>query len=622
MRSIRDRLMSAQEAVAAGFTSKGIEVRFDAKDAPCADLKNGVMHLIPLPDNLKKEDHEDIQGQCDHEMGHFLFTDPNIFLKDPFEQCILNSIEDGRIETLLSKRWFGVGENLDRSEKRSLVKIRKKARRDEVSVGSRAICGLFLLAKGRSFEHTVNAVGPDTLNILTYLKDSGVLDGIECLKSTAEAELMAISVANLLRSEGYNKPDGTGNKNESGEENGDGKESGDGESDGADSTKDDSGEKSNGGANELGDASEGETGDDDSLDNGSAGAVNVVDEDTPEADGSTYYCENPITGGYGASASVNIAKFHTKNGVAEVRRDMVAGKKFSRENYVVNTDYDSYTVLDEKVSDLESKEFFRDLKRLVPLIRRKMNMEFNAPVTRYSRHKKKGKLDTRSLWRHKHSEKMFKNRSPKLEVNTDIVLLIDVSGSMSGDKIYLAAQSAAAFSQVLDLIGVNHEVLAFTTTSHPDSQALFHNGFARVEPLSHITIKPVNKSFHSCADNFVFVGNGGIDMSNNVDGEALLWASKRLCEIQNDGSKKALVVFSDGYPAASCRGGGASLRGHLKETVKRIESAGIPVVGVGINSESVSHFYPNNVVVDDLNDLGREFLVLIRDILRKNMVTV
>lgn len=758
-RSLRDKLMNAQQAVASGFTARGVEVRWDAKDAPYADLKRRIMHLKPLPEELTKKDHEDVQGHVDHELGHLLFTDPKVTHADPLTKAVLNSIEDGRVEKEVAERWFGMGENLERSGKRALKELRKQAiEGDNMSIGVRTIVGLSLLAKGHKLKQVITSVGRDTEELFQYLQDCGALTDIDKLETTEDSARMAGVVAKRLREAKYDPPppppgpgdgeEGDGdsdgdedsngdnskskskkkpkkdkskdskdekkgkkpkkaekNKGEEGEEGSEGSpedaESNSGEGEGEDSKdsskgegedSDDSGEGDEGegsdsdgegedsdsdsdgegedgeGEGEEGEGEgedsdsegegegEGEGGDDgegegeesegdgegggagaggDEGDEGEgqgdgAGDGSSDDYNNEEADGSTHTCENPIAGGYGAGASVNLAEAVNASGVAQIRKDMVAGKKFAYpDKYIVNEEYDKYEILDVKVDASEKKKFFDDLRSLVPLLRRKMQMEFQAPVRQFSRHQKKGKIDGRSLWKHgMGSERLFQRRVPKPEVHADLVLLIDISGSMSGEKVYLAAQSAAAFSQVLDLIGVRHEVLAFTTTGHPDAGDLYTRGFTRCEPVHHITVKPVNKTFHACEDNFVHVGMGHIGMCNNVDGEAVMWAARRLCEFQQDGAKKALVVFSDGYPAASVRsksgsrwGSGDILRGHLKKSVKRIEEAGIPVAGVGILSGAVTHFYDRNVEVSDIDDLGGEFLRLIREILRENLVS-
>lgn len=697
MRSLRDRLMNATQAVAAGFAARGVEVRYDATEAPYADVKKRVMHLMPLPEDLKEKDRQDVQGQADHELGHILFTDPRVSRKDPLEHAILNSIEDGRIEREMADRWFGIGENLEETGKRALKTLRKKAKTDDpMDIGVRTICGLSLLAKGRDMKQTISAVGKDTQPLFEYLEKCGALEGIESLETTEDAARLAAPIAKRLRESEYNPPppppgpsggegDGEGEEGEEGEDSKDSKSKkskkpkkskddkkgkpkkpkkskkskdesegnpekdkksdGEGEKSEGEAEEGDEGDESEGEGSEgegEGEEGEGESGEgegEESEGEGSEGAGEGDGEgdsegsgegdsegsgdgyENPEDDGTTTTITNPVGGGYGASASLNLAEEASKMGIAEIRKDMVAGKKFNYpDRYTVDTSEDVYETLDADVDESSRERFHKDLKSLVPLLRRRMQMEFQAPVKVYSRRQKKGKIDGRSLWKHgMGSEKLFQRRLPRPEVHADLVLLIDISGSMGGSKVYLAAQAAAAFSQVLDLIGVRHEVLAFTT-AHRHRRGNLRKGMSRTEPLHHITVKPINKSFHACSDNFVHLAEGGVGMHNNVDGEAVMWAAQRLCEFQQDGAKKALVVFSDGYPAAHCSGGGATLRGHLETTVKKIEEAGIPVAGVGIHSSAVEHFYPRNVVVEDLDNLGGDFLTLIREILRENMI--
>lgn len=638
MRSLKSKFQRAQQAVASGFSDHDIKVVFDAKSAPYADLTNRVMHLTPLPDDIKDEDLEDIQGQCDHELGHFLFTDHSEWKTDKLEQAVLNSIEDGRIETILSERWFGMGENLDRSEKRALKKLRaigEKTPGDMTSTCMRALCGLTLMVKGQSLSDSAEAVGGDTRPILEYLEAGGLLRGITTLGSTKDAAVLAVPIAKALKSSDINsetpkKGEGSSSgssDSEESDEHGDGAEgpsepSDDktGESrDNPGKTEEDSSESADKGSEskEDGDESEGSSGsseDEGDSEDSSGGSESKEDGDKSEGEGSI---ENPISGGCDDAMATKVAEEIEKMGLAQIRKDAI--KEYDdKKHYTSCTDYDQYMTMDETtVLSRDREKFCKALEGLVPILRRKIQMEFQAAVRSPTRHQKKGKIDARSLWKHGcGSERIFKRRLPKLQVHADLVLLIDISGSMCGSKMRLAAQSAAAFSNVLDLIGVRHEVLAFTTVDSGVPEEV-----SRREVLSHITVKPLSKRYQSCIDNFVALGKGDhIDMRNNVDGEALLWAARRLCEFQQTGAKKAIVVFSDGAPAAICRGGISLLEKHLKDAVTLIEGAGIPIAGVGIKSRCVEEYYPRNVVVNDLENLGTEFLTLIREILRENVV--
>ena len=100
-------------------------------------------------------------------------------------------------------------------------------------------------------------------------------------------------------------------------------------------------------------------------------------------------------------------------------------------------------------------------------------------------------------------------------------------------------------------------------------------------------------------------------MRNNVDGESVEIAARRLLSRKENG--KVMIVLSDGYPAAS--GDSGKLNDHLKEVVKESMCAGINVVGIGIQSDSVKSFYPKSVVINDVDELPKTVIQELRHLL-------
>jgi cobalamin biosynthesis protein CobT len=67
-----------------------------------------------------------------------------------------------------------------------------------------------------------------------------------------------------------------------------------------------------------------------------------------------------------------------------------------------------------------------------------------------------------------------------------------------------------------------------------------------------------------------------------------------------------MMVLSDGYPAAMSSM--VKMRDHLRRVVSDIEDSGTDIVGIGIQSEAVNHFYTNHVVVHRISDLEGEVM--------------
>jgi cobalamin biosynthesis protein CobT len=63
-----------------------------------------------------------------------------------------------------------------------------------------------------------------------------------------------------------------------------------------------------------------------------------------------------------------------------------------------------------------------------------------------------------------------------------------------------------------------------------------------------------------------------------------------------------MIVLSDGQPA--CSGNSDDQNTHLVNVVKKIEKAGIDVVGLGISSDAVKQYYSRNIVFHDSAEIA------------------
>jgi cobalamin biosynthesis protein CobT len=78
--------------------------------------------------------------------------------------------------------------------------------------------------------------------------------------------------------------------------------------------------------------------------------------------------------------------------------------------------------------------------------------------------------------------------------------------------------------------------------------------------------------------------------------------------------RRILLVLSDGYPATG-EGHPLILKTDLLARVKRCEQAGIDLIGIGVLEDAVETFYPNNVVVRNLEDLPATVFEALQNIL-------
>ena len=231
---------------------------------------------------------------------------------------------------------------------------------------------------------------------------------------------------------------------------------------------------------------------------------------------------------------------------------------------------------------------------------------------RWISEQEQGRIDRRGL------VKLAMNRAYKtpfreqVKVETDNVaveILVDCSGSMRMDRKDKVARLAIySMAKALQNLEINFEVTGFTTNHSWAARDTLDNSFSRSgEGLSHFIFKGW--------DNSSLDGISNIRGSNhNIDGESLRWAASRLTEQKQ--KRKVLFVFSDGYPEAE-NSEGAVLQKDLARSIKVVKDSGIEVVGVGILSGWVENYYPENVVIYDIDDLPKKAMKFLGEILLK-----
>jgi Mg-chelatase subunit ChlD len=229
-------------------------------------------------------------------------------------------------------------------------------------------------------------------------------------------------------------------------------------------------------------------------------------------------------------------------------------------------------------------------------------------------------------------DRVFFRREEHNATDTAVTLLVDCSGSMNGHgKMDLALIAANAFSQTLDLVRIAHSVCGFTTRSDMDDHyiGMFHprsrktplltdkvreeigaqqdkmgRQFSRIEPIAMLRFKGFEESYRVARPRFAAMRQSLGDhraypMVSNVDGESVQYAARELLVRRE--KRKVMIVFSDGYPAAMAQA--SHLQSHLVETVKRLEKAGVEMLGIGILSDAVRRYYSKHVVLTNAAEL-------------------
>ncbi len=548
-------LMSAQQAVASAFVDDGVKVVWDAK-TPWADLDNRVVHLRPMPEKVMERDLLDVRADCDHELAHFIYTDPEVVraVDRPMVLLLLNAIEDGFIERMHSEHYLGVAENLRESNAHYIREIGKTAQNTTASRRQRAVAALTMLSRGFTRSEVSQALGGPLSYIDTI---SDLLPRISRVSSTAESASLAEQIADKWRWDSdRDVGDDDAITTDAIDLAGEGKLAA----------------KLSGMT--LGAIRKRVISDIEFSRSGvyCAQTVNDVIEDIPEPTSDTWDTDFAH---HELMASVRqIAGPLRRKLLMEFRGPGVSISRHQRRGKVDQRSLHKVPMQDPNVFLAETKDAVIDCD--VTLM-----VDCSGSMT-------------------------FADIKDGDIINT----MLDVR---KATPLWKAAQAACACALVLDLIGVSNEVLAWTTGAFQKED----QNFDRVSPLRNMIVKAAGKSFHSSQRNFVKLAllDHALD---NVDGESILWGATRLATRARQTNKRPLlIVFSDGEPAATSEDRRV-LNKHLKESIKRITEAGIATIGVGINTTTVKKFYPKWTVVRDLNDLVSRFYKLLRVELRNS----
>jgi cobaltochelatase CobT len=207
--------------------------------------------------------------------------------------------------------------------------------------------------------------------------------------------------------------------------------------------------------------------------------------------------------------------------------------------------------------------------------------------------------------------------------DTVVSILIDNSGSMRGKPIELACVAADLISAALERCGVSCEILGFTTRGWSGGQSA-RDWAAAGRPLNpgrlndtlHVIYKAADEPVRRSRLAVCGMLNGSI-LKENIDGEALLWASRRLLARRE--SRKVLIVISDGAPADQAtleeNEDKSILDRNLRDVILEIENSGcIELAALGVKHD-VSGYYRNQVYIENLEQIGDSLVRIIDNLL-------
>ncbi len=204
--------------------------------------------------------------------------------------------------------------------------------------------------------------------------------------------------------------------------------------------------------------------------------------------------------------------------------------------------------------------------------------------------------------------------------DTVVSLLIDNSGSMRGRPITVAAISADILARTLERCGVKVEVLGFTTKAWKGGKSRekwMTEGKSpnpgRLNDLRHVVYKSAEVPWRRAKNNMGLMLKEGL-LKENIDGESLLWAYRRLMSRPEE--RKILMVISDGAPvddSTLSTNPVSYLEAHLREVIDWMETkTPVQLTAIGIGHD-VTRYYRQAVTLSDPEDLGGTILQNLAD---------
>ncbi len=642
------------EKVAAMLSEKwGIQVVMRGTEA----YTDGRRIVIPVvPDDAHEDLRGAVHGVLDHEVGHVLFSE-FFAIPDAHEKHLVNALEDAREEAKLVALWPGCARNLGACNEFFCRRL------DEagwpVSPFQKFCIALYFSERGlddhwfpRKWIDTCEEIQPHLRIAREILADQPV----HACAGTREVLALARKILAAIRalaeeappSEPPPAPAPAKSTTDSAPQPEVSEDAGDASDE--DAAQDEVPDPAPAGAStDAGDDTEAaadsahdEDHEDVTDDEPSAGAAESVIDGTEredEADTSEPRAvahAEPDADATGESACADI----TRVTIAELARD--AGwtvQRFLIEEArealeAADRTYLAFTTEHDVVESAPAgdkaayQRLIRSVRGDVAVIKRTLARSLLASrKARWERGLCRGKVNPAALHKIPRAldRRVFRRREDAPALATRVSLLVDHSGSMISSRIQLAARATAVFAEVLAQLRVPFEVLGFTSGSHTEGQRRFHAAppadralFARWGALRTIVYKDFGEDFRRVSgrlDTMARFAQG----EANYDGESLLLAARRLAAASRPGERRILLVLSDGLPAGTVTSHAlwARQQEHLHTAIRQVRAAGIELFGIGIESDSVRHYYPGHVVVNAAADLPRETLRALDHLLRR-----
>lgn len=200
--------------------------------------------------------------------------------------------------------------------------------------------------------------------------------------------------------------------------------------------------------------------------------------------------------------------------------------------------------------------------------------------------KTRGKLEMHKITRViANDPRVFKNIDKKELNDISAVILLDASGSMSGNRCKLATEAAYIVTRALELGKYNSEVLQFGCGHKRNMNGL----------------KAFNQKLDYAKHKFIPTSHGTTPLLRALEGAE----KSLLCQ---NSKRRVVIVATDGYP---------DRREECKAKINELEKKGIAVIGILIYRRDIYNIFHEDrrILCKDVNELPVQMSGVIKNVL-------
>ena len=231
---------------------------------------------------------------------------------------------------------------------------------------------------------------------------------------------------------------------------------------------------------------------------------------------------------------------------------------------------------------------YRDIYHLIYPMKKVLNsiMKDNT-YNRFGGNYRSGKLSTKKLYRlETWSDKLFGRKIVRNHKDYKVSILVDNSGSMSGENVINATRGCVLLAEVLNSVGIDFEIMSFS--DQPKVVKWFNNSLSSKERTA---IEWMITS--------VWWGTR--------DARAVRLSHNNLMSKSTRESERIMFVLSDGDSGEWSQ---------LQEEIE-IAERDTYVFGIGIKTPSIANYYNNFSIVNDIDSLPVVMMEELRKMIKR-----